>query len=638
MIGHNAKMFMIFARVAVFDRASAIPIQYWLAWLGSLALSIVLVMLLRTRWGQSRPLQKCALLSLLVHALLACLTMTIRVVVGEGGGGSGPPIHVRLVHDPAAALPQQPVSPSEAEGSEENTPAEPPVSEPPPAANAIAEVRPEQTDTPPPTPTASTAANDPLPQADPQPSEQAADVNDAIDSTTDIAASPTSPDADVPDLVAENPLMTSDEGAAPSVASSEQADAHVSPNEPVLTAQTDVGAAPATPIEPSVRPESNPPLAGKYALRSSPGRLGLVVMQGGSTDTEAAVAAALAWLARVQSQDGRWDANRFGAGQEQVVLDQNRGGAGRNADTGVSALALLAFLGAGHSHHQGGYQETVHRGLDFLMSSQAGDGSLFGESTFFAQMYCHSMSTFALAEAQAMTGDKRLTPALEKAVQYSLRTQNAATGGWRYRASYDPGDTSQLGWQMMALASAQRAGMDVPVSAWMRIGRFLTSVRRGPHGGLASYRPDGRPSASMTAEALYCRLILQEMVGAHVDELAATEATMQLLGKLPQSDERNLYYWYYATLAVHARHQENAETLAAWRRWNDALTSVLLGTQATDGPNAGSWDTNTVWGGYGGRVYTTAMAAMCLEVYYRYAPSTQAQWMAHRPTDREQPR
>ena len=54
------------------------------------------------------------------------------------------------------------------------------------------------------------------------------------------------------------------------------------------------------------------------------------------------------------------------------------------------------------------------------------------------------------------------------------------------------------------------------------------------------------------------------------------------------------------------------------RRDDDGASSR---TQVTDGRDAGSWNTNTVWGGYGGRVYTTAMAAMCLEVYYRYAPT-----------------
>jgi hypothetical protein len=358
----------------------------------------------------------------------------------------------------------------------------------------------------------------------------------------------------------------------------------------------------------------------------------LIEWQGGNAQTEAAVAAALGWLARSQSRDGRWDANRFDAGQEQKVLGHDRGGAGQNADTGVSALAVLAFLGAGHTHQHGDYQDVVKRGLEFLVRSQSSDGSLFGEATLYAQMYCHSMATFALAEALAMTGDVRLQPAVGKAVGYSLRAQHTTTGGWRYRPN-EIGDTSQLGWQMMALASAKRAGLEIPSQTWSRVGRFLYSVRRGQHGGLASYRPDGPPTTSMTAEALYCRLLLAEMDGESIDEAAASEATRQLLAALPHRQRVNLYYWYYATLALHHRSQASDATAAAWRTWNDAITSALLDSQVTDGPEAGSWNTNTVWGGYGGRVYTTAMAAMSLEVYYRYAPQApHEQWTA-RPSD-----
>ena len=39
-----------------------------------------------------------------------------------------------------------------------------------------------------------------------------------------------------------------------------------------------------------------------------------------------------------------------------------------------------------------------------------------------------------------------------------------------------------------------------------------------------------------------------------------------------------------------------------------------------DGQAAGTWDPDPQWGGYGGRVYSTATAALCLEVYYRYLP------------------
>jgi hypothetical protein len=102
---------------------------------------------------------------------------------------------------------------------------------------------------------------------------------------------------------------------------------------------------------------------------------------------------------------------------------------------------------------------------------------------------------------------------------------------------------------------------------------------------------------------------------------------------LPGADRVNLYYWYYATLALQHRQQSGDAALAAWRTWNHALTAALLNTQVSDGPDAGSWNTNTLWGGYGGRVYTTAMAAMCLEVYYRYAPApnNRDRWMATRP-------
>src|SRR6185312_7318531 len=126
-------------------------------------------------------------------------------------------------------------------------------------------------------------------------------------------------------------------------------------------------------------------VADTYSLRNASDRLSLIEGQGGNAKTEAAVVAALNWLVAAQSRDGRWSANQFGAGQEQMVLGQDRGGAGRNADTGISALALLAFLGAGHSHLQGEYRDTVRRGVDFLLRTQAADGSLFGDSTLYAQ-------------------------------------------------------------------------------------------------------------------------------------------------------------------------------------------------------------------------------------------------------------
>jgi hypothetical protein len=64
-----------------------------------------------------------------------------------------------------------------------------------------------------------------------------------------------------------------------------------------------------------------------------------------------------------------------------------------------------------------------------------------------------------------------------------------------------------------------------------------------------------------------------------------------------------------------------------------------LESQLADGPDAGSWPPSCIWGGYGGRVYSTALGALCLEVYYRYAPMPQRDpWMATRQDAAAAPR
>jgi hypothetical protein len=169
---------------------------------------------------------------------------------------------------------------------------------------------------------------------------------------------------------------------------------------------------------------------------------------------------------------------------------------------------------------------------------------------------------------------------------------------------------SQFGWQLMALKSAELAGLAIPADTRAGLARFLRSVTTGRQQGLASYKPRGRPTRTMTAEALACRLFLR----SHLPNEARREAVDFLLQATPASGEMNLYYWYYATMALFQLQGDD------WQTWNAALQQRLLDSQETHGTLAGSWPTSTVWGGYGGRVYTTAMAVLCLEVYYRYLP------------------
>lgn len=386
------------------------------------------------------------------------------------------------------------------------------------------------------------------------------------------------------------------------------------------------GVAPAR--EPRVAVDAAPGPAGvrslptPYADRVGDRRAAAAAARGGSQETERAVRAALAWLAAAQSTDGRWGAARHGAGVERAVQGHHRHGAGARSDHGVTGLALLALLGAGNTHRDGDHAESVRRGIAFLVGRQRTDGSLAGDAEFFAALYCHGMATIAVAEACAMTGDASLRAPLERAVRHTLAMQHPVTGGWRYAAG-DRGDTSQLGWQLMVLASARNAGVAGLEAAEARVIQFLQSVSSGAAGGLAAYRPGERPSLTMTAEALYCRMLL----GLSPDHPTAAEA-LELIARTPPDRSRpNAYAWYYATLAsFHAGGPQ-------WDRWNNALQAALLPLQRRDGSAAdGSWDPDPVWGGHGGRVYATALAAMTLEVYYRHLPMhRQAARMAAAP-------
>jgi len=371
------------------------------------------------------------------------------------------------------------------------------------------------------------------------------------------------------------------------------------------------------------RPASDAPLIGAstapaaipetYQLRAPEGRSDVARRNGGTAASEAAVEAALNWLAKNQNPAGFWDADAHGAGQ--VKTDENgtdRRNAGKTADSGVTALAVLAFHGAGYTRDEGPPTRTVDRALTWLVANQRDDGYLGGTAANFEKMYCHGMATYALAEAYGMRSDPaddRLRRPLEKAVGY-IAAQQGADGGWRY-APGQAGDMSMFGWQLMALRSADIAGVPVPPAAKTKAIRFLKDRSLGESGGLAAYLAiDPQPTPSMTAEALFCK----QMLGITRSNPASVEAVAYLLETAPRRSKLDLYYWYYGTLAMY---QYGGP---AWEKWNAALRDLLVAEQVKDGAAAGSWEPRDAWGPYGGRVYSTAVAALSLEVYYRFLP------------------
>ncbi|MFM9195057.1 MAG: prenyltransferase/squalene oxidase repeat-containing protein [Planctomycetia bacterium] len=518
--------------------------------------------IVRTKWLQTHTLPKCVLLSVVLHAVVAAVCSCL--------GGLAPASWGRNDTGPMTML-------------------------------VVAEEEP---------------ADDPLPAADAAPVQESSRdfvADTAVAETATIArheALENPPPDHVPLLdvaTAEEPpeaeeLADSGEAEQPRDEAEQAAAADATSELPSPALPSAVSAAEAAAVAPT------PPAI--YADRAAGRRAQAAAARGGSQDTERAVQAALGWLAAAQSSDGSWNAARHGGGVERAVQGHDRRGAGARSDHGGTGLALLAFLGAGNTHLDGSYADTVARGIRFLVARQRPDGSLAGDAEFFAALYCHGMAAIALAECSAMSGDLSLRPPLEKAVRYSLSMQSPATGGWRYAAG-DKGDTSQLGWQVMLLASARQAGLAGFDAAEARAGAFLQSVSSGRAGGLAAYRPGERPTFTMTAEALASRLFL----GLPADHPTVAEA-VELLGRSPpDARSPNAYAWYYATLA--SFHVGGPQ----WEAWNQQLQAALLPLQRQNaGLLDGSWDPDPVWGGHGGRVYSTALSALTLEVYYRHLP------------------
>ncbi len=610
-------------------------------------LALVLLVASRTRWGQAKPLTKCVVLSVLAHVWLLMYALGSRTVLPQGSPtGQQTSMSVAFEQDPSSAIPalqDDALNPKSSNSDNSQS------SELESDAETYAPSAWEQSATlqelpqPPALSQALTrsflSAPALLPLADPTPLPPLPAPLPAPRAETDTATEPQPTTAEALAQSAAQPIASQLDQASvvPQTSESSASEAlqplapptTITPPSSALSAAASAGppmqavAMQQSPVLPPIAPlPDNPNLPAEYRLRQAPNRLQVATPYGADQDSEAAVESGLAWLAAAQSSDGSWNAKQYGAGTETYALGEARYGTGDKADTGVSGLALLAFLSAGHTHLDGKYQQNVAQGLGFLLRSQMRTGVLSGLKqvgdkdlgVLNARMYCHSIASLAVAEAYAMTGDAVLREPLLRAAQYSINAQDPRGGGWRYSPG-DPGDLSQFGWQAMALKSVQRSGLQIPRDVTQRMQLFLDSCAAGASGGLATYRPrDGRPSATMTAECLACRLLLD-----HPGSLAAQQEALQMImQQRPGSGEENVYYWYYATLALFQLQDQN------WREWNQALKQQLLRSQAPAyAPQAGSWEPDRTWGGYGGRVYSTAMSCLCLEVYYRYLPMYQ---------------
>ena len=337
--------------------------------------------------------------------------------------------------------------------------------------------------------------------------------------------------------------------------------------------------------------------------RGKASRARLVREGGGTEGSEKAVQLALKWLAQHQNPNGSWSFQHLGGN-----CPCRDPGSKDKAYNGATAMALLPFLGAGHTHKEGQYKRVVQAGLYFLLSQQKRNGALIESG---GNLYSHGLCAIALSEAYAMTQDQMLMAPAQGALNYIAYAQDPVGGGWRYVAK-QPGDTSVVGWQLMALKSGRMAYLHVDPSVFRGASKFLDSVQTD-EGAAYGYKDPGR-KPSTSAIGLLCRMYL----GWEKNHPGIKGGVKRLSDAGPS--KKDMYYNYYATQVM--RHYEGPE----WKKWNEEMREFLVESQAKKGHETGSWYMGASHSSVsGGRLYCTAMATMILEVYYRHLPIYQKQ-------------
>lgn len=334
---------------------------------------------------------------------------------------------------------------------------------------------------------------------------------------------------------------------------------------------------------------------------------------GGNEASELAVARGLAWLARKQkgeaaSRLGWWEYDADGGHKDDLCA--------------ATGMALLPFLAAGETHKSGKkYQQVVSRGIEFLKSRMGPDGHFRNPPNKPAGMYSNAIAAMALIECYGMTKDPTLKPFAQNAVNYIQKAQGP-NGSWGYSPNSN-GDTSIVGWQIQALHSA-KITKDLVVSdaTIKKANQFLDFVSAGSNKDRYGYRDNAgaAPGTARSAVGLLCRYYEDGWGPNHPGMIDGVKG---LMNRPPRKGALDMYYYYYATQVVHFFEGKS------WKIWNEGETpgngmrDILISMQDV-GKNPdtfGSWEPDR--GSIGrscGRVGTTALALLTLEVYYRHLP------------------
>lgn len=309
----------------------------------------------------------------------------------------------------------------------------------------------------------------------------------------------------------------------------------------------------------------------------------------------------LQWLQRHQADDGRWSPAGFKARCEGPACS----GAGQGSDLEATALGLLAFLGAGHTHKHGDHKQAVKQGLGFLRDRLDEDGSFREQDGSPAASRAQALGAFALCEAFGLGSS---SPVLRKPAETAtsrLAALRRPGGGWG--ETPDAGaDALSTAWAVLALHAARFSGLAVPEEALREALAWFESAGDDP----------GDPAA--LAARAYATILLLGSEAAGREDLEKAGAVLKANPFDPDAGgcAADLAYGTFGTLAAFSLGGKT------WEVWNRARKTALFPAQEREGCEAGSWAPLGRGWGSDNRLLATAIGLLLLQPYVRSARAT----------------
>jgi hypothetical protein len=331
-----------------------------------------------------------------------------------------------------------------------------------------------------------------------------------------------------------------------------------------------------------------PPAASPLEAVAPPGEVKITQQVNASIDR------GLAYIASKQRKDGGWHSN--------------------NAH---NSLAILAFMGRGHTPGRGRYPDVLEKGKKFILANAQDNPKGYLAQFGGGSMYEHGLTTLTLAELYGMDPDPELEVRLRAAILLIEKTQSPK-GGWRYGPSPDNQDLSVTVVQIVALRAANNA--EIPVSQAV-INKAIAYVKScsSPAGGFG-YEGPGQGGPTSAAGVLSLQL-LGKSDDPNIPKTMDYLKTFLRGTSKEQWDAHGLgYFYYFHYYAIQAHYQYGG---AAWNDWHPKVRDALLAKQHADG----SWEvpsgSSEAAHADPNRIYSTAMACLVLDIYLHFLPAYQ---------------